>query len=225
VPTMSRVSIRQVPAPPPLNGDADDPVWATATTAHIENFRPESTPHRPVTAVRLCWSRDSIHLWFDVQDRYVRSVETEFNGPVCRDSCVEFFVRPRDDGGYMNFEINAGGTAHISAIRDWTRKPGGFADFTPVTAGDGKAVGIRHSLPSVVSPEIETPTNWTIQLSIPFALICSYLGGDAPSAGDTWRGNFYKCGDATSHPHWASWAPVPRLDFHDPLSFGELNFE
>ncbi|MEW6117215.1 MAG: carbohydrate-binding family 9-like protein, partial [Nitrospirota bacterium] len=40
-----------------------------------------------------------------------------------------------------------------------------------------------------------------------------------------WRANFYKCGDATSHPHWASWAPVEALNFHLPHCFGTICFE
>ena len=42
--------------------------------------------------------------------------------------------------------------------------------------------------------------------------------------GATWRANFYKCGDETSHPHWLSWSPVKELNFHAPDDFGELKF-
>ena len=38
--------------------------------------------------------------------------------------------------------------------------------------------------------------------------------------GHVMEGNFYKCGDHTASPHWGSWVPMPRLDFHDPDSFG-----
>ena len=38
--------------------------------------------------------------------------------------------------------------------------------------------------------------------------------------GHKMEGNFYKCGDHTASPHWGSWVPMPRLDFHDPDSFG-----
>ena len=39
-----------------------------------------------------------------------------------------------------------------------------------------------------------------------------------------WRGNLYKCGDRTSHPHWAAWSPVDELNFHLPRCFGTLRF-
>ena len=41
-------------------------------------------------------------------------------------------------------------------------------------------------------------------------------------AGHRMRGNFYKCGDLTDAPHWGSWAPVERVDFHVPHLFGEI---
>ena len=41
-----------------------------------------------------------------------------------------------------------------------------------------------------------------------------------------WRGNAFKCADETSHPHWASWAPIGEaLNFHAPGWFGDLDFE
>ena len=36
---------------------------------------------------------------------------------------------------------------------------------------------------------------------------------------------FFKCGDKTSHPHWASWNPVDELNFHLPRCFSEIIFE
>ena len=40
--------------------------------------------------------------------------------------------------------------------------------------------------------------------------------------GHRMRGNFYKCGDHTDSPHWGSWAPVEKVDFHVPHLFGDL---
>ena len=42
--------------------------------------------------------------------------------------------------------------------------------------------------------------------------------------GYTFWGNFYKCGDDTSIPHYGSWNPIalPAPDFHCPVHFGTL---
>jgi hypothetical protein len=43
--------------------------------------------------------------------------------------------------------------------------------------------------------------------------------------GQSWRGNFFKCAEEISHPHWASWSPVDELNFHLPRCFGTIHFE
>jgi hypothetical protein len=50
-----------------------------------------------------------------------------------------------------------------------------------------------------------------------------YCGPLRPVRGQRWRANAFKCGDQTSHPHWASWAPIGEaLNFHQPGRFGWL---
>ena len=61
----------------------------------------------------------------------------------------------------------------------------------------------------------------TIQANIPAKLFEALYGQPfAFKVGHKMEGNFYKCGDHTASPHWGSWVPMPRLDFHDPDSFG-----
>jgi hypothetical protein len=62
-------------------------------------------------------------------------------------------------------------------------------------------------------------------MTVPFAFFERYVGKTPLLPGDRWRANFYKCGDATSHPHWASWSPVRELNFHRPDDFGTILFE
>ena len=53
-----------------------------------------------------------------------------------------------------------------------------------------------------------------------------YVGRLCNLPGQTWRGNFYKCADRSSHPHWASWSPLGEpLNFHTPQFFGPLRLE
>jgi hypothetical protein len=77
-----------------------------------------------------------------------------------------------------------------------------------------------------VDPEIQGPVEWCLEYSIPLSIFEAYLGKAVDPAGGRWRGNFYKCGDETSHPHWASWSPIgEELNFHCPEHFGILEFE
>lgn len=217
----SHYTIRHAEFAPPLDGSWDSTAWVRAETLNVVHFRPESSDHRPITQARLLYDAEAIHGIFRVKDRYVRCVHAGFNDPVSRDSCVEFFVRPTP-AGYFNFEFNCGGALLAYYITDHRRIGDGFAAYTRLTPEDGAQVGIYHSLPNVVEPEIADPVTWTLQFRIPFALIARYAG---PLAMSGWRANFYKCGDETSHPHWAAWSPVDALNFHLPACFGDISFE
>lgn len=203
-----------------LNG-----AWPNVAPLDIANFHPESSSHRPAVQARALYDADRIHVAFTVADQYVRCVHDRNQQTVCEDSCVEFFVEPRAGLGYFNFELNCGGTMLANHITDPTRVEGKVASAGPIENEWLSRIEITHSLPLIVEPEIVEAVVWRVALSIPFELFEAYLGSLGDPAGQTWRANFYKCGDATSHPHWASWAPIgKRLDFHQPDRFGAITF-
>ena len=104
-------TVYQVQGSDPLEEPWDGPRWRAAEEARIGHFHAASSPHRPVAAARLMYDAASLYLRFRVEDRYVVAKHSQFQDPVWRDSCVEFFVQPRPSGGYFNFEINCGGAA------------------------------------------------------------------------------------------------------------------
>ena len=202
----------------------DGPAWSSANTLEIGNSRPEGSEHRPKTSARLLYSEEGIFGIFLVVDRYVRCVHTRYGEPVYKDSCVEFFVRPKPARGYFNFEFNCGGTLLCSYITNPERTPDGFVEYALIPEPEGRAVEVFHSLPAVVDPEIAGLTNWSLEFFIPFSLLEKYTGPTGDIGGQEWKANFYKCGDETSHPHWLSWKPLPQLNFHMPEYFGAVRF-
>jgi len=217
-------TIHAAAAAPDLNAEWTNPAWASAETLSVQHFRPESGEHRPQTSARLLYDNGGIHGIFCVQDRYVRCVRTQYQQEVWKDSCVEFFARPRLDRGYFNFEFNCGGAFLCSYITNPERTPGGFKEFTRVPAPIGQTIQAKSSLPQQIDPEIPTPILWTLQFLVPFTLFEHYLGPLGTIPGQVWHGNFFKCADETSHPHWASWSPLDELNFHRPTCFGTLRF-
>jgi hypothetical protein len=221
--------IRRTEEPPAFTGNWCGGVWAAAESAPVDHFHPSSSDHRPKAAVKILYDAGHLYVFFRVNDRYVRAVAEGFQGPVWADSCAEAFLRPREHGGYFNFEMNCGGTLLLYYIEDPRRTEEGFVKFTPVAAEQIAGMRIYHSLPTRVDPEIAEPVEWRLEYSIPLSIFEAYLGeavdpADHP-ADRRWRGNFYKCGDRTSHPHWASWSPIgEELNFHCPEHFGILEF-
>ena len=222
-------TIRKVVDAPSLSDDWLANSWASADLLRIEHFHPCSGTHRPKTQAKVLYDRRGLYLFFHVEDQYVRATQTDYQSRVSLDSCVEFFVRPRPENGYFSFEMNCGGTLLLYYITDWARARNNgklFRSYIEVPPDLGRLVQIKTSLPRVVLPEIHSPLIWLLRAFIPFSLFEHYLGPLGDVAGQQWTGNFFKCGDATSHPHWASWSRIgKKLRFHNPTYFGQLLFE
>jgi hypothetical protein len=199
--------------------------WDRAEVLRIESFRQApGSKYRPETQVRLLYDAEFIYVQFHVKDQYVRAVSERYQDKVSNDSCVEFFVRPKADGPYFNFEINAGGVLLLYCI---PVTPDGRAlldQHIPVPEELTSGMNIFHSLPSRIDPEISEPCEWRIEYRIPVGLLEHYVGHLGSLEGQRWQGNFYKCGSATSNPHWGAWASVGQGWFHQPDLFGEIVF-
>jgi hypothetical protein len=175
----------------------------------------------------MMYGPEQFWVMFHVNDRYVRSIQTAYQSPVCTDSCVEFFLQPRSDKGYFNFEINCCGTLLAHYVEDPTRRPSGaLTRSTPPAENRLSQVRIATTLKHQVEPEIQEPLEWSVSCEVPLLLLRDFVGPLAPLDGQTWKGNFFKCGDATSHPHWASWSAIgEQLNFHQPKYFSPLYFQ
>jgi hypothetical protein len=203
----------------------DGRAWKNAEPLKISNYLEQSSDHRPISLVKVLHDGSSIFVFFKVADRYVRCVRTAYQSDVWNDSCVEWFARPRQDKGYFNFEINCLGTLHVHYVEDPTRIKGKLKKSTPVPNETGRLLEIRHSVSSAIDPEIAVPMEWTIEMKIPLTFFEPFIGPVGALSGQTWRANFNKCADQTSHPTWATWSPVSELNFHLPQEFGEIMFE
>ena len=143
-------------------------------------------------------------------EKFPKAVYTGRDSPVCRDSCMEFFVNfsPETDGRYINFEANARGALHCKI-------------------GPGR--GNRVPLASLDIPQPELTAwveedSWSIRLFVPLGCIAALYGRTEFHRGDRFRANFYKCGDETETPHYGTWnfIDLPSPDFHRPEFFGEI---
>lgn len=223
---------------PSLKGLWDESAWQKVPAMAINHFLSMSKSRHPRVEAKVVYQDEGLFVFFRVFDKFIRCVRTEYQSSVSQDSCVEFFVQPRPGCGYFNFEINGGGTMLLhfcqpptSSSANAPKAPTGKdisvrkLVYDPVPWELGRQVVIYHSLPPVVEPEIEVDTEWRIEYFVPFKIFEHYLGPLGKISGQAWRANFYKCGDETSHPHWASWAPMgPECNFHLPQYFASIKF-
>lgn len=173
---------------------------------------PESFPYAPFCNGRIARTEECIVVDYRVSGLDLRVQNTEDGGSVWEDSCCEIFLQGPDGKEYFNFEMNAAGV---------------------LLAAHGTGRGDRVQLPAetvksiVRMATVEAPQeyaggvwSWRTILMIPFDV----MGYDPDSLPASLRGNIYKCGDKTAHPHFLSWNPVgtPAPDFHRPEFFGEF---
>ncbi len=215
-------TVTKLQNPPSCDADWDKSPWKDIPSQLISHYMGSQPDHLPKTEVKFAYDDTAVYVIFRVEDKYVRAVAQEHQDCVCVDSCVEFFFAPSTDvsKGYFNLEMNCGGTMlfHFQTI---PRK-----NQTVVAARDYQSISYAHSMPRIVEPELVGPLTWTVEYSIPFAVLKNYCDVEVPVSGTVWRANFFKCADHSSHPHWLTWSKVdaPEPDFHIPECFGELIF-
>ncbi len=208
--------------PGAVDADWCKPAWQGIEPARLEHFMGDRPAHFPDTRVKLACDDEALYVIFRVKDRFVLGRRTAYQQDVYRDSCVEFFFRPNNDSSenYFNLETNCCGAA-LFAFQEGPRR-----GEIRIPAGAFEKVALAHTLNGPVQDEISEPVTWSVEYRLPLDLLSSYCRVDPPAPGVTWKGNFYKIADETSHPHYLTWAPVdrPRPDFHQPRFFGTLEF-
>ncbi|HLF33698.1 MAG TPA: carbohydrate-binding family 9-like protein [Cyclobacteriaceae bacterium] len=172
-------------------------------------------PYQPVVEFTMAWSESRLFLYYHVTEDSVMARTGEDNGPVWKDSCVEFFVSPGGNGHYYNFEFNCIG-ACLLAYGD-SRKDREFAG--PEILSRIKRVS---SLGNKTFEEINGSHEWDLYIEIPADAFFKHP--DFKFRKSLMKGNFYKCGDDLSKPHYLTWSPIntDKPDYHRPEFFGNI---
>lgn len=210
------------PRLPEIKDSWEQENWRCHLSINIDHFRPESSNHRPLAQAKLCYNKLGIAGIFKVEDRFIVCRYTNYQDPVYKDSCVEFFLKPKTGKGYFNFEFNCLGTLLASYITDPTRIGLSFKEITPLTNEDAKQIKIHATPAADLVQESRLEKRWQVAFYIPFKLLEKYIGTIKPLPGACFTANFYKCADDSSHPHWAAWSEIDQLNFHCPHCFGKL---
>jgi hypothetical protein len=206
-----------------IDGNWDKPEWQNVKAIDINNRMGDKPLFTPSVQAKMMYDNENLYVIFRVNDRYVRCLVTDYNGPVYEEPAVEFFFSPDPElpDRYFNLEINCGGTP-LMHYNDFAAKT-----HNPLVLEDIKKVEIAHSLPQVVNPEITEPVTWTIEYKIPLSMLKKYSKIIYPKPGIDWRANFYKIAEKGSNVHFLTWSVVnnPVPNFHLPRFFGIIKFE
>ena len=179
----------------------------------------EEFDYKPEVQFRIGHVENEIWIVFYVRENHILAKRTSTNSSTHKDSCVEFFIDPKKDGQYYNFEFNAIGTTHLAHGPVIQKRS--FIDPALIDS----LIRTHASLGTEPIDLQNGNQSWDLTVVIPAEILIhentKTLSGLSANA------NFYKCGDETIEPHYLSWNPVPvdRPSFHQPKYFGRLVFE
>ncbi len=185
---------------------------------HVDIINWENYPYKPQVSFRIAHDSKKIYLRYDVTENHIRAKACENNSQVWLDSCVEFFISPESNMEYYNFEFNCIGTKLL-----------GYRNFSngSVESADSEIINKIKTFSSLGTQPFEEKTgdfSWFLIAIIPLEVLWKHP--KEKLAATNMKGNFYKCGDELTKPHFLSWAEIKTLEpnFHQPEYFGELNF-
>lgn len=158
---------------------------------------------------QICYDDAALYVRLSAVEHNIRAEHTGLLDEVCEDSCLEFFFEPMQDGRYFNLEINPNGAMYFG--------------FGTSLQNLYRLIPETHPIHPVIA---RTEGGWTVEYAIPFDFVRLFFPDFSPAPGKVMRGNCFKCGDLTDHPHWLCWNPVPaeRATFHCSEYFGTMQF-
>lgn len=182
----------------------------------INSLNWKAFPYQPDVKFRIAHTGSEIWLKYYVHEKYIRAQETRTNGDVYKDSTVEFFIS-LNGKEYYNFEFSCIGTIHLS------HGPG-RGNRTRINPEIAEKISIESSLGNLPFEERAGDFNWEMMIRIPVE--CFVFDSIKELDNMKATANFYKCGDATSEPHFVTWNPIQteNPDYHRIDFFGKIEF-
>lgn len=203
-----RVATRAMRAaqPPAVDGDRKEEDWTEEAASFSLRKNPGGTADPLLTSARFMYDDEALYLFADLGEPelgQLRMEQTNRDGKIWMDDCLEFFIAPRrGTHRYYQLIINPNG-----AFYDGT----GNLSFTSA-AWDG-------------SPEIKTgrsQSGWTVELRLPW----KDLGVAPPKPGEIWGLDLRRFRFAGGERQDAGWAGARSGGAnHHPEQFGFLRFE
>lgn len=214
----------RVTAAPRIDGLMDDAAWQSAPwTSDFVDIEGDAKPSpRFRTRAKILWDDQYLYVGAELEEPNVTGKLTEHDSIIFHDNDFEVFLKPPGGApGYFEFEINALNTSWDLYLNKPYRE-GGKADNSWDIPGLKTAVAVRGTL----NDARDTDRGWTVEMAFPWSSFAARLPVAAPTAGDTWRGNFsrveWKPGVA-KEDNWV-WSPQGVVNMHVPDRWGSLRF-
>ena len=214
---MSLQQMQDILAVPHAPFDGEEPWSAPTSCTPVPLLRATdgATPRLPTT-VAVWFDDEYLTVLFSAADDRVEATYMEHDASLYEQDVVEVFLGTDEPTRYIELEASPRGTT-FDALIDSPHgvREGLRADRSWSCEGMWSAVRVDIESEGVMTVDIV--------LRVPFA----GLGRAVPTAGETWRANFFRIDRHPEHgDEYSAWRPTMKdpADFHVAAAFGTLRF-
>jgi hypothetical protein len=202
-----------------IDGQLDELAWIAAPAVGDFHFPWFRDGNQEQSVVKILWDDEYLYIGAICQDAYITARQTEHDGPIYRDDCLEIMVAPDPTrlDHYYNIEWNA-----IGAYLD-NHRPRGPAN--PSVPWDAEGVQLAGRIRGTPNDDSDRDECWITEIAIPLRNFAAAARHMPPRPGDMWRANLNRHGGETNM-QYSQWSPgdTEKPSFHTPHRFGELHF-
>lgn len=210
---------RSVSPPPSIDGNLDEPAWQQAQWIDLSENSRGDAPLQPGRVAAL-WDNEFLYLAFDFQDHSILSSITTRDARLWVQDVAEVFIAPSNNGRlYYEFQFSP-----LSNWRDvFVIHRGVPADFKVLQEWDTEAT-VKARVRGTLENNRDKDDGWSVEVAIQLSDLW-LADGRPPQPGDRWRMNFYRIDYGEDEPELSAWCPTLKSTFHDPFSFGIVEFD
>lgn len=194
-----------------------DKLFDFCDKAFIDCYPWDNSGYKPLAFASILYDIKGMYIKLQAFEEIIIARYLKNDDPVYKDSCMEFFLNafPAYSQKYLNFEFNPFGTMLL-----------GFGSSRTDRVYIGKMNNNIFNIKSGISKNHKDRKDifsWHITFFIPFEFLHTVYEINSCIINEM-KGNFYKCGDDTSFPHYGCWNNIDKeySDFHCPEFFGNL---
>ena len=193
--------------------------WQRAISGSLVDVVSGEVPEHK-TEVRLFWSGDHLHVRVEVEDDFIESPFERRGDPVYLADAVEVFLDPSGLGRiYFEIDLSPNNVVFDALVVNRQRTADAVRDISTLDGWDCEGLVTRTD---------RTNTGWRAEFEIPLsALAPPVLPSQADRGAEkvAWRFNVYRVSlSQAGATEFQALYPTGRIDFHRPMSFGELVF-
>lgn len=209
---------RSVSPPPSIDGEIAETAW---TGSQWLTLRENSQGGNPVQSGRVAalWDQEFLYIAFDFQDNNILSTITTRDDRLWVQDVAEVFIAPSgNDRLYYEFQFSP-----LSNWRDALVIHHGVKSEFKVLQEWNVEARVKAQARGTLENNQDDDIGWTAEIAIPFADL--WLADNRPPVhGERWKMNFYRIDYGGEKPELSAWCPTLKPTFHDPPSFGTVEF-